>query len=77
MRAVRPRSIGVLLALGTLAVSVAPAGASTRAVELGVTEPSAGHGLWLPFVLVVALALVSLPAMAPGWFGKTIASKGR
>jgi hypothetical protein len=30
----------------------------------------AEHGVWLPFVLVIALALITLPAFMPNQFGR-------
>ena len=71
MRGVRSLSIASTLALFGQIVSTVPFAATTRAVELGTTQRPGEHGLWLPLVLVIALAVMTLPALAPRRFGRS------
>jgi hypothetical protein len=61
------RALGSLsLALVIYLSIIAPVHAATRAIGDGGSDQPADHGIWLPFVLVVALALVIAPALLPG-----------
>jgi hypothetical protein len=47
---------------------ITPAGASAKVIESSGVENSAGHGVWLPLMLILVLALVTAPAIVPKSF---------
>jgi hypothetical protein len=67
MRSLTVASTSALLAQIGLAPMV---GATARATEVATARQPAEHRVWLPFVLVIALALITLPAFMPNQFGR-------
>ena len=70
MRGMRSLAVASTLALFAQFASAPSVGATARATVVAATRQPAEHGVWLPFVLVIALALITLPAFMPNQFGR-------
>jgi hypothetical protein len=68
----RAHSLVATFSLASLAqvASATMAGATTRAVEVGTRQETPELGVWLPFLLVLTLTLVTMPALLPRLFGQ-------
>ena len=70
MRGMCSLTVASALALMSQFGLVPSVGATARATEVAATQQPAEHGAWLPFVLVIALTLMTLPALMPNQFGR-------
>jgi len=70
MRSLRSLTVASTLVIFAQIGSALSVGATARATEVAAMRQPAEHGVWLPFVLVIALALMTLPAFMPNRFGR-------